>query len=133
VTDLGKKNIQSFIQIVIITIYIIMAPAPENEYELVEGQQKQQQSKENNNEITLSWQNISYSIQNDKEIKTILHPISGVAYPGELMAIMGTSGAGKSTLLDCLGNTITITIIVIIIISILLSSLSSLSLKLEEL
>jgi len=112
-----------------------MAPAPENEYELVEGQQKQQQSKENNNEITLSWQNISYSIQNDKEIKTILHPISGVAYPGELMAIMGTSGAGKSTLLDCLGNTITITItiIVIIIISILLSSLSSLSLKLEEL
>lgn len=47
------------------------------------------------NNITLAWQNINYAVTIDKNVKTILHPMNGVAYPGELLAIMGSSGAGK--------------------------------------
>lgn len=49
-------------------------------------------------EATLSFDNISYSINN----KSILNNSSGIIKPGECMAIMGSSGAGKSTLLDIL-------------------------------
>ena len=49
--------------------------------------------------VKLEWSNISYAVPiGEKEIhemKTILHPISGSAKPGELFAIMRTSGAGK--------------------------------------
>ena len=62
-------------------------PIPENEYELVEGQKLA--TKTNDNDITLSWSDISYTVQNDKETKVILHQMNGVAYPGELLAIMG--------------------------------------------
>jgi len=34
--------------------------------------------------------------------KTILHGITGVAKPGEILAIMGQSGAGKTSLLNIL-------------------------------
>ena len=55
----------------------------------------------------LEWQGVTYSVPSpDKtgEVKTLLHPMSGAAYPGQLMGIMGTSGAGKSTLLDVLAG-----------------------------
>ena len=70
-----------------------------NAYELVEANKKS-----SSDNITLAWQNISYQVTIDKEPKTILHPMNGVAYPGELLAIMGSSGAGKSTLLDVLAG-----------------------------
>ena len=73
------------------------------EYELVEANKKKSSSSSSDS-ITLAWQNISYSVTVDKEIKSILHPMNGVAYPGELLAIMGSSGAGKSTLLDVLAG-----------------------------
>lgn len=69
------------------------------EYELVETGKK-------TDGITLAWNNISYSVKADKDIKTLLHPMNGVAYPGEILAIMGSSGAGKSTLLDVLAGRI---------------------------
>ena len=72
------------------------------EYELVEANKKKSSS--SSDSITLAWQNISYSVTVDKETKSILHPMNGVAYPGELLAIMGSSGAGKSTLLDVLAG-----------------------------
>ncbi|XP_045473415.1 protein white-like isoform X2 [Harmonia axyridis] len=34
--------------------------------------------------------------------KHILKNVSGVAYPGELLVLMGSSGAGKTTLLNCM-------------------------------
>lgn len=34
--------------------------------------------------------------------KHLLQNISGIAYPGELLAVMGSSGAGKTTLLNAL-------------------------------
>jgi ABC transport system ATP-binding/permease protein len=49
---------------------------------------------------TLSVRDLSYSIGN----QALLQQISFVAYPGELIAIIGASGAGKSTLLHLLSG-----------------------------
>ncbi|KAL0081558.1 putative ABC transporter [Phycomyces blakesleeanus] len=49
---------------------------------------------------SLIFENLSYTV-NKKEI---LKDASGIARPGEVMAIMGPSGAGKTTLLDILAN-----------------------------
>lgn len=55
--------------------------------------------------ISLEWVNISYSTPlKDGGLKTLIHPMSGAAVPGEMLALMGTSGAGKSTLLDILAG-----------------------------
>lgn len=55
--------------------------------------------------IGLEWENISYTTSDkDGMKKTLIHPMSGCAIPGEMLALMGTSGAGKSTLLDILAG-----------------------------
>ena len=55
--------------------------------------------------ITLSWDRLTYiTLDQEKQQKTIIHPMSGEARPGEMLAIMGTSGAGKSTLLDIIAG-----------------------------
>jgi len=62
--------------------------------------------------VTLSWENISYSIKvpdggkcsRKKTTKRILQDVSGIVKPGQLLAIIGSTGAGKSTLLDVLAQ-----------------------------
>ncbi|KAK3103489.1 hypothetical protein FSP39_019592 [Pinctada imbricata] len=41
--------------------------------------------------------------------KQILNDVSGVAYPGQLLAIMGPSGAGKTTLLNAIAGRLPVT------------------------
>ena len=54
----------------------------------------------NHKATTLQFENISYAING----KQILNDVSGIAHPGQIMAIMGASGAGKSTFLDILAR-----------------------------
>nr|QFR37210.1 ABC transporter [Cyberlindnera americana] len=49
---------------------------------------------------TVTFENVSYSVNGRK----ILHNISGIVRPREMLAIMGGSGAGKTTLLDILAQ-----------------------------
>ncbi|KAG9249075.1 hypothetical protein BJ878DRAFT_485421 [Calycina marina] len=49
---------------------------------------------------SLYFQDVSYKLKG----KSILSGVHGVAYPGEIMAIMGASGAGKTTFLDILAR-----------------------------
>ncbi|CAG7830281.1 unnamed protein product, partial [Allacma fusca] len=39
-----------------------------------------------------------------KPFKRVLNNVSGIVYPGNLMAIMGASGAGKTTLMNVLAH-----------------------------
>ncbi|CAI5448357.1 unnamed protein product [Caenorhabditis angaria] len=50
--------------------------------------------------VTLTWHNISINATSTG--KEILQNVSGVARPGQLLALMGASGAGKTTLLNML-------------------------------
>ena len=54
----------------------------------------------NHKPASLQFEDLSYTLNN----KTIISGISGVAHPGQVMAIMGASGAGKSTFLDILAR-----------------------------
>ena len=60
--------------------------------------------------VTLEWKNVEYSIKignkKEKKQRKLLDDISGIARPGELLAIMGSSGAGKTTLLNTLAGRI---------------------------
>uniref|UniRef100_A0A1I7UML1 ABC transporter domain-containing protein n=1 Tax=Caenorhabditis tropicalis TaxID=1561998 RepID=A0A1I7UML1_9PELO len=50
--------------------------------------------------VSLHWKDVSVSTI--KEQRELLRNVSGVARPGELLALMGASGAGKTTLLNML-------------------------------
>ncbi|KIV94382.1 hypothetical protein PV10_02154 [Exophiala mesophila] len=54
----------------------------------------------NNTPMALQFENLHYNLKG----KEILSGISGIAQPGQIMAIMGASGAGKSTFLDILAR-----------------------------
>ena len=69
--------------------------------------------------VTLEWKNIDFTIQLNKSsrfrpkknddhenTRKLLCDVSGIARPGELLAIMGSSGAGKTTLLNSLAGRI---------------------------
>eukprot|EP00884_Botryococcus_braunii_P015425 jgi/Botrbrau1/2566/Bobra.0079s0051.1 len=54
----------------------------------------------------LMWTGVACSVldRSTLKLKQVLQPCSGIALPGETMAILGPSGAGKSTLLDILSE-----------------------------
>ena len=54
----------------------------------------------NHRPTSLQFENITYGLKG----KEILSGISGIAHPGQIMAVMGASGAGKSTFLDLLAR-----------------------------
>lgn len=61
-------------------------------------------SEEAQETLTLSWRDITCSIETKTGPKIILQSISGEAKPGRLVAILGPSGSGKTTLLNCLSG-----------------------------
>ena len=54
----------------------------------------------NHKPMALHFEDVSYNLKG----KEILSGISGIAQPGQIMAIMGASGAGKSTFIDILAK-----------------------------
>lgn len=55
---------------------------------------------------SLSWQDLIVTVKNREtgHNKDILSGVSGIAYPGDLIALMGPSGSGKTTLLSTLAQ-----------------------------
>lgn len=56
--------------------------------------------------VSLGFQDIRYSVQVQKESKTILHGITGLVNPGQMLCILGPSGSGKTSLIHILGKKI---------------------------
>ncbi|EGG18935.1 ABC transporter G family protein [Cavenderia fasciculata] len=54
--------------------------------------------------VTLTFKELSYSVEVKKKKMQILNGISGTVSPGELVGVFGPSGSGKTTLLDILAN-----------------------------
>ncbi|XP_063531758.1 ATP-binding cassette sub-family G member 1-like [Cydia strobilella] len=54
--------------------------------------------------VDLSFQDLTYTVQNGRSSKLILRGITGEFRSGQLTAILGPSGAGKSTLLNILAG-----------------------------
>ena len=50
---------------------------------------------------TLTWANLTVTLASGK---TVINDITGLAKPGELLAVMGESGAGKTTFLNLVGG-----------------------------
>lgn len=55
---------------------------------------------------SLAWRDITVTIKDTISGggKDILHRVSGIVHPGQMMAIMGSSGSGKTTLLNTLAQ-----------------------------
>ncbi|OQR98024.1 ATP-binding Cassette (ABC) Superfamily [Achlya hypogyna] len=54
--------------------------------------------------VTLTFQDVWYTVQDKGEDKHLLQGISGFARPGTITALMGSSGAGKTTLMDVIAG-----------------------------
>ncbi|VDO23247.1 unnamed protein product [Brugia timori] len=50
--------------------------------------------------VFLTWEGLSVTAKKTKRL--LLHDVTGIAQPGQLIALMGASGAGKTTLLNAL-------------------------------
>ena len=73
-------------------------------------------SRTNNGETVLTWSHVNVTCrqkrtctdwlrrQQPKSERTLLNDISGIALPGQILAIMGSSGVGKTTLLKVLNG-----------------------------
>ena len=54
--------------------------------------------------VTIRWKDVRCTVKKGKKTKIVLDDISGMAVPGEVVAILGPSGSGKTTLLDILAG-----------------------------
>ncbi len=93
-----------FIVAVILIVWYLSRRAHNRRYGAIQlGDDSDDESSKlmsNHKPANLQFENISYGING----KQILVDVSGVAQPGQIMAIMGASGAGKSTFLDILAR-----------------------------
>lgn len=93
-----------FIVAVILTVWYLSRRAHNQRYGAIHlGDDSDDESSKlmsSHKAATLQFENLSYDING----KQILVDVSGIAQPGQIMAIMGASGAGKSTFLDILAR-----------------------------
>ncbi len=59
--------------------------------------------------VSLRWENVRFSVEEDKKTKHILKGLSGHAKTGEMLAILGPTGCGKTSLLNVLAARVPVT------------------------